>query len=101
VQQAIKEARLQGLMSVEERKQKGGKHLTNVIRVLSPEWAAWLARRSKARGVGESKFAPPDTRGFFPSLESRAALRGSRQTGFRRGDSGSGAAERAAERPRF
>ncbi|TGD91808.1 hypothetical protein [Methylobacterium nonmethylotrophicum] len=101
VQQAIKEARLQGLMSVEERKQKGGKHLTNVIRVLSREWAAWLARRSKTRGVGESKFAPLDTRRFFLSLESRAALRGSRATGFQRGDSGSGGAERAAERPRF
>ena len=101
VQQAIKEARLQGLVSVEERKQKGGKHLTNVIRVLSREWAAWLARRSKTRGLGESKFAPPSTNRFSSSLKMETAARGSGASGFRRGDWRFGAAERAASGPRF
>ncbi len=85
VQRAIKEARLQGLLSVDERKQRGAKHLTNVIRVLSREWAAWLARRSKSRGVGESKATPADTIRFSSSGKERALLRGSGESGFRRG----------------
>jgi hypothetical protein len=101
VQRAIKEARLQGLISVDERKQHGAKHLTNVIRVLSREWAAWLARRSKSRGVGESKVTPADTIRFFSSLKGEAPARGSVERGFRRGDSSSGPASRPAGVHRF
>jgi hypothetical protein len=101
VQRAIKEARLQGLLSVDERKQRGAKHLTNVIRVLSREWATWLARRSKTRGVGESKATPTDTIRFSSSLKEGAAVRGSVESGFRRGDSGFGPAGRAAGRLRI
>jgi hypothetical protein len=101
VQRAIKEARLQGLLSVDERKQPGAKHLTNVIRVLSREWAAWLARRSKSRGVGESKVTPADTIRFSSSLKEGAAARGSVERGFRRGNSGSGPSGRPAAEHRF
>lgn len=101
VQRAIKEARLQGLLSVDERKQRGGKHLTNMIRVLSREWAVWLARRSKSRGVGESKATPPDTIRFSSSVKEGATARGSVERGFRRGDSSSGPAGRPAASHRF
>lgn len=96
VQRAIKEARLQGLISVDERKQRGAKHLTNVIRVLSREWAAWLARRSQRREVGESKVTPADKIRFSSSLKEAAAARGSIARGCRRGDSGSGQPRRPA-----
>jgi hypothetical protein len=101
VQRAIKEARLQGLLSVDERKQRGDKHLTNVIRVLSREWAAWLVRRSKSRGVGESKVTPADTIQFSCSLKEGASARGSAARGYRRGDSSSGPAGRPAAGHRF
>jgi hypothetical protein len=101
VQRAIKEARLQGLLSVDERKQRGDKHLTNVIRVLSREWAAWLARRSKSRGVGESKFTPADTIRFPSSLKEGASARGSVAKGYQRVDSSPGPAGRPAAGHRF
>ncbi|WP_053080543.1 hypothetical protein [Methylobacterium variabile] len=101
VQRAIKEARLQGLISVDERKQRGAKHLTNVIRVLSREWAAWLARRSRSRWVGESKVTPADTNRFSSSLKEGAVARGGVERGFRRGDSRSGQPGRPAAGFRF
>jgi DNA-binding transcriptional MocR family regulator len=44
VQNALREARRRGHVTVEQRPVKGRKSLTNLIRVASPEWIAWLRR---------------------------------------------------------
>lgn len=81
VQRAVREARLLGLISVEARPDRGGrKSDTNIIRVLSREWAAWLARRR-----GERRVAPSDIKGL------RGGIQGS--------SGGRGAFNRTADRP--
>ena len=49
VKNAIREARQIGLLTVEERQITGFRNDTNVLRVISPEWLAWirLARKGK------------------------------------------------------
>ena len=42
VKRALRQARLLGLVLVKERRIPGRKSLTNVIRVISPEWLGWL-----------------------------------------------------------
>ncbi len=39
---AIREARKLGLLTVEERRITGFRNLPNVVRIMSPEWTAWL-----------------------------------------------------------
>ena len=56
VRNAIREARKLGLVTVEERRVTGFRNDTNVVRVVSAEWTAWLrlARRSPIPGSGLS-----------------------------------------------
>ncbi|WP_313902740.1 hypothetical protein [Methylobacterium sp. E-066] len=42
VKNAIREAARQGLLTVEERQITGFRNDTNVLRIVSPEWTAWL-----------------------------------------------------------
>lgn len=42
VKDALKEARRRGLVIVTERRRRGLPSLTNVVRVVSPEWSTWL-----------------------------------------------------------
>ena len=42
VRNAIREARKLGLLTVEERQITGFRNDTNVVRIISPEWTAWL-----------------------------------------------------------
>ena len=42
VKNALRQARLLGLILVKERRVPGLPSLTNVIKVISPEWTAWL-----------------------------------------------------------
>jgi hypothetical protein len=42
VQDAIREARALGLLTVEERRRRGQPSLTNLVRVISNEWRTWL-----------------------------------------------------------
>jgi hypothetical protein len=50
VKNAIREARQLGLLTVEERQITGFRNDTNVTRIISPEWLAWirLARKGDA-----------------------------------------------------
>ena len=50
VKNAIREARQLGLLTVEERQITGFRNDTNVLRIISPEWLAWirLARKGVA-----------------------------------------------------
>lgn len=50
---ALREARRLGLISVEERRVSRTRNLPNIVRIISPEWRAWLRLGG---GVG---FAPP------------------------------------------
>src|SRR4051812_8887920 len=53
VKNAIRQARTLGLLTVEERKETAWRHLSNVVRVVSREWQAWmrLVRRPSVQGV--------------------------------------------------
>ncbi|MFC6743597.1 helix-turn-helix domain-containing protein [Methylobacterium tardum] len=42
VRNAIREARKLGLVTVEERQITGFRNDTNIVRIISPEWTAWL-----------------------------------------------------------
>lgn len=42
VKSALREARKLGLLTVEERKVRSWRNDTNVVRIVSPEWQAWL-----------------------------------------------------------
>jgi hypothetical protein len=42
VRNAIREARKLGLLTVEERQITGFRNDTNIVRIVSPEWTAWL-----------------------------------------------------------
>ncbi|MCJ2118784.1 helix-turn-helix domain-containing protein [Methylobacterium sp. J-001] len=62
VRNAIREARKLGLLTVEERQITGFRNDTNIVRIVSPEWAAWLrlARtRDPLSKVGSSAPALP------------------------------------------
>ncbi|WP_246748210.1 hypothetical protein [Methylobacterium sp. SD274] len=54
VKAAIRQARTLGLITVEERPQTAFRNLSNVVRIVSKEWTAWLrlARTLPARGGG-------------------------------------------------
>ncbi|GJD66754.1 hypothetical protein [Methylobacterium frigidaeris] len=97
-QMALRLAESDGLVTITERPRKGQKHQTNLVRVLSKEWAAWLARR---RPTGCKPTPSTGTQGFSSSLESKTTARGSGAMGFRRADSGSGLARRPATSLRF
>ena len=51
VKNALRTAARLGLVTVEERRRAGRRNLPNVVRVVSREWLAWLARGPKPIGV--------------------------------------------------
>jgi hypothetical protein len=42
VKNALREARRLNLVTVQERRRRGQKSLTNLVRIVSPEWMAWM-----------------------------------------------------------
>ncbi|MCJ2074798.1 helix-turn-helix domain-containing protein [Methylobacterium sp. E-016] len=57
VRNAIREAKKLGLVSVEERRVTGFRNDTNVVRIVSAEWTAWL--RLTRKGVLRIEDTPP------------------------------------------
>ena len=55
VKNALREARRLNLVTVQERRRRGQKSLTNLVRIVSPEWMAWIR-------IGGKKLTTPDTR---------------------------------------
>ena len=51
VRNAIREARRLGLVTVEERRVTGFRNLPNIVRIVSPEWTAWLRLARKGGTV--------------------------------------------------
>jgi len=66
-QNAIRQAARLGLVTVQERRRKGRKNDTNVIRIVSKEWTLWLARGGRSNGpkadllIGFKKANPTDS----------------------------------------
>jgi hypothetical protein len=58
----LRKAEREGLLSIEERRRPGQVSLANVVRIVSPEWLAWIARGPKPKGVGPTNFGPTDTK---------------------------------------
>jgi hypothetical protein len=56
VQNALRMARRLGLVDLRERRRRGQRSLTNIIRIVSAEWRAWLVR-----GGGFRKLNTTDT----------------------------------------
>src|SRR5215204_1953039 len=46
---AIRQAARLGLLTIEERRRQGQKNLSNVVRIVSREWTAWIARRNRGK----------------------------------------------------
>lgn len=78
---ALREARLLGLVKVEERPQYGGKNLSNVVTIVDKAWLAWLER---GPGIGGRKLAATDT-GF--SIEAGKAASSSQNRNRREAES--------------
>src|SRR4051794_16717167 len=77
VQNALREAARLGLLTVEERRREGRRNLPNVVRIVSKEWIAWLARggrRARPQAeplIGCKKLHPTDT--SYKNQRSRAS----------------------------
>ena len=54
VRNAIREARKLGLLAVEERRVAGRRSGTNIVRIVSPEWTAWLRLTRKGDPLSKS-----------------------------------------------
>lgn len=63
-QGAIRLAEGDGLLTVEERRHEGRRSSTNLVRIISREWQAWMRRvgRAKAGGVGCKEIHPTDNK---------------------------------------
>src|ERR671927_45204 len=60
VQNAIRTAARLGLLTVEERRREGQRNRPNIVRIVSKEWLAWIAKRPRsAREGGGSIFLNP------------------------------------------
>ena len=58
VRTAMREARKLGLLTVEERRLTGFRNDTNVVRIVSPEWVAWLRLARKGGGFKSPNRTP-------------------------------------------
>lgn len=63
VKNALRQARTLGLLTIEERAQTAWRNLSNVVRIVSKEWQAWmrLARRPMLLGGGVNSLTSTDT----------------------------------------
>lgn len=88
VRNALREARCLGLVTVEERRRSRWRNDTNVVRIVSREWASWIARRGLAGHSGGGRTNLPRTNTRNPEQGfSQPAKPG--RLGSRRATSGS------------
>lgn len=79
VHNAMHHARLLRHVRIKERPQRGAKHLTNVVTVISAEWLAWIRRGpSAARGIGSKLLTTTKIVSTIKNIdiEKEEALRG-------------------------
>jgi hypothetical protein len=90
VKRAIKQARVLGLIHVNERPRPGQKHLPSVIRIMSAAWLGWLKHRTRHR-IGVQSWTATDTEGFTKGLRGSVgavSAKATRQPHDRRGSRG-------------
>jgi len=84
-QTTLRLAARDGLVTIERRPRPGRKNLSNVVRILSAEWSAWIKRGAKARKVQGEKMSPPRAadleRGLAGQKPARPARHWSRPGG--------------------
>ena len=70
VRNAIREAAKLGLVTVEERRVTGFRNDTNIVRIVSPEWQAWMRLARKPvrdlLSAGDARVTPADGEGANP-----------------------------------
>ena len=71
VKRTIREAKAQGLISVEERRVTAWRNASNIVRIVGTDWISWL-RLSKRRGGG--RLAEPEGRSGAWASRSRFSL---------------------------
>ncbi len=71
---AIRLAERLGLVTIEERRRSKRPNLPNIVRIISREWVAWIARGAAMRG-GASKKAEPTDIHVSKSQSTRPARR--------------------------
>jgi hypothetical protein len=69
-QRVLRLASRDGLVTIERRPRPGRKNLTNVVRIVSAEWSAWLKRGQRSRQVQGEKIVTPRTTGSRKRLSS-------------------------------
>ena len=74
VRNALAEARRLGFLTVEVRRLRAFRNDTNVVRIASPEWQAWLSMRRSApgQGVGAKPCAARGTDIFYDQQNRRS-----------------------------
>ena len=59
-QRTIRQAELDGLITVQRRPRSGRKHLTSIVRIIRADWLDWLAKgRRKTYAIGACNRAKP------------------------------------------
>jgi hypothetical protein len=76
VQNALRQARLRGLILVKERLIPGQPSLTNIVSIISKEWVAWLKL-----GIGFKKMSPTDNHFYSRAQNARSVPRGCEDRG--------------------
>ena len=78
---AIRLAAAGGLALVIERRRHGRSNLSNIVRIVSREWLAWIWRR----GGGCRKVNPTDNKGLNPQKNTTSTKRSSENKGWGNG----------------
>ncbi len=71
VKRALRQARLLGLILVKERRIPGRKSMTNIVRIVSPEWLNWLKLQPQ---VGGQSWPATDSYSFPKRCDRNANL---------------------------
>lgn len=70
VQNAIRRARQLGHVTVRERRRRGAKSLTNIIRVAIADWVRWLKRKAdRVRGIGFKEVGTVEKKNTSSTIE--------------------------------
>ena len=74
-QRVLRMASRDGLVTIERRPRPGRKNLTNVVRIVSAEWSAWLKRGQRSRRVQGEKIVTPRAQIFRKRLSRDQSAR--------------------------
>jgi len=97
VKNALRQARTLGLLTIEERAQTAWRNLSNVVRIVSQEWTAWmrLARRTLPQGGGVKSVTRTNTQEL--ELRGKQRLQPSKKLPERQGRLQASGSRKAAQ----